>query len=222
MANLKDVETQTKVAMLVDALRRGENMNEELIQLHKKYVEGIAWRFGWKLMNLRGDIRCAALLGLVQAVRWIQLGRCDHTDYSAYIIKTCVRFIRDAISESYGVYVPNSSVSAGIVEGYATVLSYDNPVELRRGGFGSDYAYEVNLRDDHFGVKAPEDRSQVIKDELDSVNLTWKQRRIIEMRLEGYTDEEIGKTFYVSKMRISQIRAHIQLKFQHLLKRKVQ
>ncbi len=211
MANLKDHETQTKIAMLVVALRNGENVNEELIQLHKKYIEGIAWRFGWKLINLRNDLRSAALLGLIQAVKWIQQGRCHHTEYSAYIITTCTRFIRDEISKSYGVYVPSSSVNAGIVESYATVLSYDNAIETRQIS---------GKPKEQFVIVARKDQTQELKEELDSVNLTWRERRIIEMRLDGYTDEEIGKIFYVTKMRISQIRAQIQLKFQYLLERK--
>lgn len=219
MANLKDYETQTKIAVLVKALRNGENVNEELIQLHKKYVEGIAWRFGWKLLNLRSDIRCAALLGLTQAVVWIANGRCEHTDYSAYIIKTCTRFIRDEISKSYGVYVPDSSISAGIVDGYATVLSYDNPINMNHNIFGGDYVRQEHMRD-HFGVVACDDDTLKIKEELDSVQLSWRQREVIEMRLKGFNDEEIGKRFYVTKMRISQIRSQIQLKFQHLLKGK--
>ncbi len=220
MANLRDTETQIKIVELVEALRNGEDVSSELIQLHKKYVEGTAWRFGWKLLNLRSDIRSAALLGLTQAVHWIANGRCEHTDYTAYIIRTCIRFIRDEISNSYGVYVPDSSISAGIVDGYATVLSYDNPIDIAHHSnqiFGAD----DRGRRDYFAVRSPKDQSQEIKEELDSVKLTWKQRHIIEMRLDGFNDAEIGKTLYVSKMRISQIRADIQTKFQHLLKGKV-
>ena len=211
MADLKDVKTQKQISTLVRRLRDGENVNELIIELHKKYIEGMSWRCGMKLQNLRDDIRCAALLGLIQAVVWIGNGRCEHTDYSAYIIKTCLRFIRDEISKSYGVYVPESSVVAGIVDGYATVLSYDNPVDMN-----TDFN-DSNPRD-HFAIVARDDHRNKIKEELDSVKLTRREREIIEMRLDGFNDFEIGKRFYVTKVRVGQIRVEIQLKFQHLLR----
>ena len=218
MADLRNPKTQIEIRFLLTNVRQGDESSiVRMIEIHKDYARRIAYKFSYKLPNLKDDITSAAILGLVQAVRWLADGRGYDKNISGYIIKTVKRFIFECADDSYTIMVPGTSVRK-LGKTRVMTVSYNNPSSLKS---------KIELLDSKdyrrwaepylVQKKVQENFDKEIAEHLEGIHLTLREKMVIDFRLQGFTDKEIGAKLYVSDVMIFKIRQELQNRFNFLL-----
>lgn len=218
MADLKNPKVQLDIRFLLTHVRRGDESSiEEMIEIHKDYIRRIAYNFSKKMPNLRDDMLASADLGLVQAVRWLAEGRGYDENISGFIIKTTKRFIHEFLDKAYTVIVPGPSVRR-LGKSRVMTISYNCPINPQ----GSIDFREYNRWFEPYLIqkKVQENFDAEILEHLEGINLTPRQRMVIDLRLQGFTDKEIGVKLYVSDVMIFKMRRELEHKFDFLLEAK--
>ena len=220
MVDLRNPKTQVEIRFLLTHIRQGDEPSiQKMIDIHKDYARRIAYNFGKKFPNLIEDMASAATLGLVQAVRWLAEGRGYDENISGYIIKTVKRFIFEHLDESYTVIVPGTSVRK-LGKSRVMTISYSIPFDINNTRT-IDRRTERHWIDSYLiQKKVQENFDKEIQEHLEGINLTLREKMIIDFRLQGFTDKEIGAKLYISDVMIFKIRQQLQSKFGFLLENK--
>lgn len=213
MADLRNSKIQIEIRFLLTKVRQGDELSiKKMIELHSDYIRRIAYNFSKKLPNLKDDMSSAANFGLVQAVRWLAEGRGYDGNISGFIIKTVKRFIFEFLDDSYTIIVPGTSVRK-LGKSRVMTLSYNETRWTK-----NQYFDNVNWAEPYLiQKKVQEDFDEEIKEHLEGINLSLREKMVIDLRLQGFTDKEIGVKLYVSDVMIFKIRQELQHKFEFLM-----
>lgn len=158
-----------------------------IIKGHIRLASQIAGRYMWKHPLKSEDIVSAAMFGLVQAVEWAPERLRDH-NITPYIVTTIHRFISEYLERDHLVRIPRNEYSKRLqANKYIPIIFDIDPKE-------DD---EENREYDTVGSFDPPvydtDKPIEFEDLCDRLELTYEERRIIDLRVKGYTQQEVGE-----------------------------
>ena len=162
------------------------------------------------------ELHSATLFGLVQGIRWVEDGRCEHDNHVAYVLTTMHRFVREHIREDHLIKVPHQeatrymkadeqykiplvfTATQGIVKTTFEICNDDGHVTSERT------KNPINLRNtEHHQMLDFEDFCNLFTD---------KERQVVDWLMCKYTYREMGAMWNVSAMTINRIVDRIKIK----------
>jgi hypothetical protein len=157
------------------------------------------------------ELHSAALFGLVQGIRWIEEGRCEDVEAHqiSYVLATMHRFVREHIREDYLVKVPHQMAKRYIDKDE----QYKIPIIMTTTqGTG-----KTKVTDDDGNMVGEKDKNPVdlrgkvhhqpldFDDLCDHIEITAKERQVIDWMLCCYTFREMATMMDVSRQSIQRI-----------------
>lgn len=158
-----------------------------IIKGHIRLASQIAGRYMWRHPHKTEDIVAAAMLGLVKAVEWAPT-RLEDTNITPYIVSTIHRHISDFLETDHLIKIPRDAYKKRLqANKYIPIIFDIDPKE-------DD---EENREYDTVGSFDPPvydtDKPIEFEDLCSSLELTHEERRIIDLRVKGYTQQEVGE-----------------------------
>jgi RNA polymerase sigma factor (sigma-70 family) len=144
----------------------------------------IAWRYArsFNAVHLFDDLMGAAFCGVADARDRIAKGKVKHDNHTGYIFCYVHRYVREEIRRSSAIHVPQKSKASLTI----TPLKYDAPTD-----------------DPNFDLCD-------LNDELDAaINGDKMLRMIVDFRIEGRTDAEIGDLLGMSRLSVQRARKRL-------------
>lgn len=228
------------LSSLVQKLRDGDDsVKHSIIEGHMRLAMSIVAEFAtpFRADDLVGE----ALLGLTQAVEWSGPHTIDGVDHPSrlhdnnitpYIASTIRRFLRDFISTDRSVFMPGRTFRAkaaageinpdgdnvdaaivGVVRLQLLVIAEDPRAE----GDGDGVPDRPHLNTPFTVPQArQEEPSLEFSDALTLAVRTEDERRVIELRKQGFKYREIAEQIGLSLPRIGQLNAAVEERFNAL------
>lgn len=180
-------------------LRAGnENASEKIITGHIGLAGSIAARYAYVVHRDPNELLSVAMLGLVEAVDRIKGGACPHDNYGAYI-QTCVNGrVSNFLSTDYIVKPPNGEPNYEKLKNAGKGM---NPTHFAGSTF-----FLTNEEKVHEAMRQAESEACLLAELMDSTHFTFKEKQILRLSYEGYTNEEIGRIVQHSRSRIQQLK----------------
>jgi RNA polymerase sigma factor (sigma-70 family) len=167
---------------------------QAFIQEHQKLVSIGVSAYLKKHPHLgyfKDDLRSAAQLGLAKAAA--RLKKRDKPDsIEGYIVKAIRGELRYAVDRDAPIYIPTSTKAEKKKEGEEIIPPKVGPLK---------YEPAVNP-----------DRSNELLEELEAV-CDKRDKKIIRLRIEGYTLEEIGERLSLTEQRVGQLIQELEARF---------
>lgn len=215
----KDEEIQAMVA----SLRGGDkSMIVQLIKAHFDLVNRIANKYAWHTRLRRDDIYGTAYLALADAVNTFpQEGDIKITNYIAMKVKGRIRHF---LCADFLIPIPEDEFRKRIKMDTADPKDFDDMMELpvhASGVIPGAWAVILPLNNARLGdrerdIPYVDMRFESVEDLFNQMGLTEREVRVCNMRLDGYTLEEIGGYLELSKMMVSYIINDIKAKINRL------
>jgi len=174
---------------IVTELKAGNaDRKDQLILAHVRLALSIANRHikRHNLSNLYDELNSAAVEGVIIAVDRILKGHLTHNDATPYIIKFIHHLINLCVSKQPIVPSPRN-----------------------RNNTKSHSFLDVHAHHDNSGIAG-------IKETLDCIIRTRRERRIVDLRIKGYTDVQIGAIMGMPHQTIQRLRKILRKRFERL------
>jgi RNA polymerase sigma factor (sigma-70 family) len=204
-----------ELSRLVAKLRDGDSsVVTAIIEGAQHIATKVAKTFTYKYPNDVDDIHSQALLGLVQAVKWIP-HRTYNDSFEGYAWRTCVRHVKDYLERNHVVRVPyyaflQHTRKHGGVEGLPQTFSIHRP---NKNDYDNDTGHAANPFD-------PADVKQYAEFEFTDLctilRLTDRERRIIDLRVKKFTLAEIGKKIGISLQMVFKIICDLRERYERV------
>lgn len=199
--SLPSVELEKLVIQLKTAIKEERNnIRNKIVEAHLKIGMYIAARYSLRCPNELDDIVSVMELALVKAV-YRARNRLKDNNITPYIIARIHGAIRD--------YIKNPKLYG--MSG-RTLDYYIEKGDQR----GDNPPYQIQEEINNFTTKENDEELFLIKELLDKSSHGYIEKRIIELRTEGYTYGEIGPMVGYCKARVQIIVSNIEDKFNTL------
>ncbi len=189
------VRTDSEKLELLKKVREGDKVAiDKMIFSHILLALSITNRYkGTRGLNSYGhDLSSAAIVGVVTAVNQIAKGKMiNHDNVTGYIVIYVRQFIADAINHYPTIYTPRRKNNE-IVKPLSDSLS-------RRDSQSSIQELET-------------------WDLIDSLTDNETEKKILKLREEGYTDDEVGNLVGLSRSQVFRIRHDLFQRYQRRVK----
>lgn len=180
------IEDKRKLELLKLTREGNDEAQDELILGHVRLAVSIVDRYivHFNCRYLDDELDDAAIEGIVVAVDRIRQGHLKHDNVTAYIVVVVHRFIADCLWKSSLVRVPR----------------------------GHHYRWGTPIRED--SVNCNPSKMIETRDLIDHVIRSKQERRIVDLRIAGYTDREIGKIMDIPKVTVFRTRQILKTRFE--------
>jgi DNA-directed RNA polymerase specialized sigma subunit len=131
--------------------------------------------------HLRDDLNSAAVEGVVTAVDRIERGLVEHDNYNGYICYYIHQFLGKEIRKNQFMVPPQRSTQP-------TCCSLELPIAI------DDPAIEISDTMEALSV---------------AINGDGLHRRIVDLRIKGFTDGEIGEILGVKRLVVQRAKTHL-------------
>lgn len=154
-------------------------------------------------MNKADDLASAAMEGLCAGISKIREDGLPHTNLTGYLTEYMHRYISDALDRFANVRVPARTVRDKKAKGE----ELNRPVVIEL----TDSIIEQQFD----RMKRGMDRIE-LEELLEKIVQSDTERKIIDLRMEGFKDDYIGQTIGLSTTTVFLIRRELQNRFQEL------
>lgn len=196
---------------LFTAMKTGDLTGcEEVIRGHMGLSCQIVSRYVSGAPKKSDDLLGVALMALVQAVAWLP-ARCAHDNPGGYIVETIHSQLSDFIARDQTVYIPRSALRKLAKEYNEAEIKEDNiPETLSYQGLDAadkkaQIARAMTTRDVH-------ENDVEVREIFDHCNLTRFETIVVNRKMEGMSDAEIGRLIGVSRARVGQVKDSVTKK----------
>lgn len=183
---------------LVARLRQGdETVKPTIVGHHMRLAMSIVSKFAGRYYYLVDDLVGAAMVGICQAVDWAPTHLYDN-NITPYIYQTCERHVRDLIEKRLAITIPR---------GVFCSLQDERNLFLPVVNFTTKLDDEGNEYEqmDEIAAKTVEEHPLLFEELLESLALSAKEKTVLQMLLEAYTQDEIAAVVGLTRQRVSQI-----------------
>lgn len=204
----------TILEALVVRLRTGDlSVKNEIIGGHMRLGMSATAKYSRRYPFLRDDLIGASMFGICQAVDWAATKLYDN-NITPYIYRTCDRFIRDMVEARNPIRIPRRTFLALTDDGDMFVPLVQAITHIDDDG---NYYDEYDKLSEVSGTI--EEHPMLFAEMLESLLLSARDRTLIDMLLEDWTQTEIAEHLGVSKMYITQMKQQIGERIRHYQKR---
>ena len=182
------VEESRKLELLKLTKEGNIESRDELIMSHIRLALSIVNRYiGWhQCRYMRGELDDAAIGGVVYALDRVSKGHLAHDNVTGYI----VHFIHNFVSACFQK---------------ATLIPKP------RGHFRPQ-AHSIKENSVHYDPRAMSE----LKDLINCTIETADERRIVDLKIAGYTDSQVGAIMAIPQTRVFRIRQTLKQRFERL------
>lgn len=208
--------TQQRLAIIVPQLMKGDmSVKDEIIEGHLRLAASIVCWWMPKHLHRAEDLLCSSFFGVTQAVNWAPERLKDH-NITPYIYTTCKRFVTEFIQDDQVIRVPWCSYRYNQkLEDDAKFIPLVIRVAVRHKEDEENQSDEFELLD---MVPGKIDQHEFIFLELlDSLDLSKRDRLIIDMIMSNYKTAEIASATGLTVRRVNQIAGEVGERFKQLL-----
>lgn len=185
------IEDKRKLELLKLVRKGNTEAKNELILGHVRLAVSIVDRYIIIYSCRHSDdmLDSAAIEGLTVAVNRVEQGHLKHDNVTGYIIKFIHNYISECLRKLPPVYTPRGHSYPRYVgaEMLEIMVQEDNPHALI-----------------------------VVKDLIDCTIRNERERRIVDLRIIGYTDKEIAKIMDIPQVSVFRIRQTLKQRFERL------
>jgi len=217
--NLPPRIDEKQIPSILSEIRlQNQSAIDKAIMGHARLAMEIVGRYLHALGSDRwaDDLVGAAMLGLVQSVNWISIGRMPHDNLTAYIVDTIHRFISDCIDHSQIVRVPEVTRRQR-----AKRLGKDNLARPKTLSIHNVIKFEslptLKKRSLFQVEQEPYHSSPVetiaLREIVNKTPTTPLQKRILQLREEGHKDAEIAEILEISTTSVWLMRQEMHQRF---------
>ena len=202
-------KTAQEIEQMASKLREGDaSQISALIECHIKLAYQISKRFINSYPKKKDDIIAAAFYGLSKAVNWAYEGRLYDDGITKYIQVTVQRHIRDFLETDHKINIPRKTFKRLIelnetIEFVPVIVPINHDTENENEDFYLE-DYQENVTDQYV------QHYKIFEELFFILKLTDIERQIVELRLDGYTQAEIGQKLNRTQQSIQQILKGIQ------------
>jgi RNA polymerase sigma factor (sigma-70 family) len=194
--------TEAEQAEAIAKLKNGcSKARDSLILEHMDLAMRLAGSYWLNNQRRMDDIRGAAMLGLVEAVEWASANLRDD-NIGAVINVTVRRYINDYILYDQTVRCPKSERDKPHI---ISATCHDGD-----GNSYEDFTLAYKL------YATTTEQMVLLREFCERMDLSYRQRNILEMRIQGHTMAEIAGVFKCTPPRISQIIKEIGNRYEQL------
>jgi len=155
----------------------------------------------------------AAMMGICQAVDWAPTRLYDN-NITPYIYQTCERFIRDLIEKRNVVNMPRETYQKLREEdAFVPLVQMINAIKDDEDNYFDEYDLITEQ-----AARVVEENPILFEELVESLALSSRDRMVVNLLVEDYTQTEIAKLLGVSDEMIRLIRRQIGEKLQRRLK----
>ena len=194
-------------------LRAGDkSVRDDLIIHYLRLVFAIVGRIQSNYPKRKhNDLLGAGILALVECLDSISTGEgmVDHDNLDAYVHKTIYHEIKEFIKTDYLVRPPLNSdwlmdrIKEEGTDFLLTMFGTTEYFELSSDHVGDPDETELGQHDHTYGLCTPDPSGGIeVREIISSFHFTTKEKRIIEMRMEGSNFDEIGAELGMSRQAI--------------------
>lgn len=203
--------TPEELTPLVERLRQGDNsVKATIIGDHMRLCMSIVAKYAARYPYLVDDMVGAAMMGACQAVDWAPTRMYDN-NITPYIYQTCERFIKETIEHRLVIYIPRRRFTTLHEEADAFVPLVQT-INATREEDEDDY----DLLSEH-AARTVGENPLLFEELLESLALTARDRTVVDMLIENYTQVEIAEAIGVTPMAVSYIKQTIGEKLRRRL-----
>ena len=209
--------TDRELEICINKLRRDNDQEsaQKIIMHHRSVAYKCAGTIQKRHPQQRGDdIKSAAMLGLVQGVKWVAEGRVQHPDgVTAYLASCCYSAISNFIEFDRVIRIPHASY---------TNLKKDTPQEELPGvqvtllsQIGRDnrnHADEINIP--HPATPSVAEPKALTKELMQRICFSDQDWDTLTMRMDGRTYDEIAVHLKCTKGYVQKIIHHLRLRYE--------
>ncbi len=194
-------------------------IRDKIIYSHMKLAVSIASRFGYKFKNKIDDLVGEAFLVLVRYVGVAAI-RLNDNNITPYLKSALHGELGEYINEDKTVHMPGRTVRYFGEKGryislekipFKITLLNDTP---NKGEDTDAYEYNNAMQNSYIIPETSDDKTESeVLEILDKVTPNLIEKRVIELRAQGYTYQEIGPKVGCSKSSISIMVQNIEERF---------
>lgn len=193
------IEDERKLELL-KLIREGSvEAKNELILGHVRLAVSIVDRyignFGCKFLD--EELDDAAIVGIVVAVNRIEQGHLKHDNVTGYIVMFIHNHVSSYLRKSFIVPMPRGH-------------PYKRNISIHSSRNDRDKNYDPWARDTNPGALLE------VKDLIDCSIRNEQERRVVDLKIAGYTDKEVAKIMDMAQVTVFRIRQTLKTRFERL------
>jgi len=204
----------SELGLLVARLRQGDtSVASTITGNHMRLAMSIVAKYAHRYPYLTDDMVGAAMMGICQAVDWAPTRLYDN-NITPYIYQTCERFIRDLIEKRNVVNMPRETYQKLREEdAFVPLVQMINAIKDDEDNYFDEYDLITEQ-----AARVVEENPILFEELVESLALSSRDRMVVNLLVEDYTQTEIAKLLGVSDEMIRLIRRQIGEKLQRRLK----
>jgi RNA polymerase sigma factor (sigma-70 family) len=215
--------SETDLAHQVQLLKQGDtDAYNHIIQAHRSLAFIWAARFTKGRFRKREDIRSAAMLGLVQGVKWAADGRLHDDNITPYLVETIKRHIKDFLERDRIIAIERGAFKK-LIQEHDIVDLPCSVFSISEWSYGKGRTNPPPFDDEN---DAPEDQSlasvattddidhaERMRELIGRLNLTELENTVLELRLNNFSRRQIARRVGTVPQYITQVLQSIGDKF---------
>ena len=178
---------ESELIQLVIQVKMGNKIAiGKVITVHIPVITRVCGRYINIHRQKKDDIISSGMLGLTQAVVWSSQGRLYDLNITPYIVETAKRFIKEFLETDHLINIPRKTFHKIIVEKPEFIPVVITAVTISgedEENHIEDYSYNI---DRSIQPEIPTDEI------LDALHLSDFERKVVKLKADGYTFQEIA------------------------------
>jgi RNA polymerase sigma factor (sigma-70 family) len=195
----------SELELLVARLRQGDtSVSATITGNHMRLAMSIVAKYAHRYPYLTDDMVGAAMMGICQAVEWAPTRLYDN-NITPYIYQTCERFIRDLIEKRNVVNMPREMYQKLREEdAFVPLVQMINAIKDDEDNYFDEYDLITEQ-----SARIIDENPILFEELIESLALSSRDKMIVNLLVEEYSQTEIAKLIGVSDEMIRLIRKQI-------------
>lgn len=182
------IEDERKLELLGLIRVGNKKAKDELILSHIRLVVSIVDRYisNFNCRYLADELEDAAIEGLIVAISRVEQGCLKHDNVTGYIVIIVHRYVSDCLRKSSLIPAPRGHI-------------FRQGIPIHEGSVSCN----------------PGEMSE-IRDLIDCSIRSKKERRVVDLKIKGFTDKEVGEIMDIPQTAVFRIRQTLKTRFERL------